>query len=375
MSTISSAAISPEQLSAALALRDLTDPLAGPHALQELVSCLESAVAGGWGATLRRSPGDRVVPVTDNYDRLRYDSGDVTRASRYTRYVGEGLMLRSHMSARIPALLDDLPPEEGPILLSAPGICYRRDVLDRSHVGEPHQMDLWLVRLDGPALTSHDLERMVGLVVQAVLPGCAWRTPPSLHPYTLEGREVYVEVDGVELEIGECGLAHPEVLAGSGLPASASGLAMGLGLDRLLMLRKGIPDIRLLRSGDPRVASQMLDLERYRPVSSHPPVKRDLSLLVSEDVDEELLGDLIRDALGAAAEGLEEVLVLSETPYAALPDSARVRMGARPGLKNVLLRLWVRSLERTLTSGEANDLRDLVYARLHEGDAGEWESA
>ncbi len=41
-----------------------------------------------------------------------------------------------------------------------------------------------------------------------------------------------------------------------------SGLAMGLGLDRLLMLRKRLPDIRLLRAGDPRIAGQMRDLER-----------------------------------------------------------------------------------------------------------------
>jgi phenylalanyl-tRNA synthetase alpha chain len=63
------------------------------------------------------------------------------------------------------------------------------------------------------------------------------------------------------VEIGECGLAHPDVLASAGRnPREWTGLAMGLGLDRLLMLRKGMPDIRLLRSTDPRIAGQMQDL-------------------------------------------------------------------------------------------------------------------
>jgi len=58
--------------------------------------------------------------------------------------------------------------------------------------------------------------------------------------------------DNEWIEIGECGLASPALLAASGLPAH-TGLAMGLGLDRLVMLRKGIDDIRLLRATAPRI--------------------------------------------------------------------------------------------------------------------------
>jgi phenylalanyl-tRNA synthetase alpha chain len=72
------------------------------------------------------------------------------------------------------------------------------------------------------------------------------------------------------VEVWECGLADPGVLAAAGL-AGHSGLALGMGLDRMLMLIKGIPDIRLLRSADPRIAHQMRDLARYQPVSSMPP--------------------------------------------------------------------------------------------------------
>ena len=103
-------------------------------------------------------------------------------------------------------------------------------------------------------------------------------------------------------------------------------LAARMGLDRLLMLRKGIPDIRLLRSADPRVAGQMLDLTPYREVSAMPPVRRDLSIVVDGDRTPEELGDRVRAALGSRAAALEAVEVKAETPAAALPPPARERL-------------------------------------------------
>ncbi|MCP2328228.1 phenylalanyl-tRNA synthetase alpha chain [Hamadaea flava] len=354
-----------------LAVRDLTDPDAGPHAVQEVVRRLEDALAATWPVPVRRDPGPRIVTVADNYDRLRYRPDDVTRDRRYSHYAGDGRMLRSHTTARIPALLQQTT---GDVLLSVPGICYRRDVIDRHHVGQPHQHDLWLIRPAGPPLTSDDLTTMVRAVVEAVLPGRTWHTPPSVHPYTVEGCEIYVRTADGDVEIGECGLAHPEVLAAAGLPAG-SGLAMGLGLDRLTMLAKGVPDIRLLRDPDPRVAGQMLDLRPYRAVSNHPPTRRDLSLAVGDELDAELLGDVVRTTLGPASDAVEEVSVVSATPYDELPPSARDRMGLTPGQKNVLLRLILRHPSRTLTAADANLLRDRVYAALHAGSAHEWASA
>jgi phenylalanyl-tRNA synthetase alpha chain len=370
--------LSTEELAGALALPDLTDPAAGGHAVQQVVAAIERAVGAAWHVPVRREPGSRVVPVADNYDRLRYDRDAVTRDRRYSRYVGPGRMLRSHTTAAIPGLLDRLAAEHGgprDVVLCVPGICYRRDAIDRTHVGEPHQLDLWRVRRAGPPLTEADLTQLVGLVVGAVLPGRAWRTPPSPHPYTLAGREVYVGDGDHEVEVGECGLAHPAVLAGAGLPAGTTGLAMGLGVDRLTMLAKGIPDIRLLRATDPRIAGQLRDLTPYRPVSTMPATARDLSLAVSTDLDAELLGDRVRELLGSEAAAVEEVAVLAETGYADLPAAARRRLGARPGHKNVLLRVVLRHLERSLTAAEANALRDRIYAGLHEGTAYQWASA
>ena len=173
------------------------------------------------------------------------------------------------------------------------------------------------------------------------------------------------------MEIWECGYARPGVLAAAGL-RGRSGLALGMGLDRLLMLAKGVPDIRLLRSGDPRVARQMLDLTRYQRVSAMPAVTRDLSVAVSPEEDEETIGDRVRDALGADARRVEEVRVLSATACERLPTAAIARLGARPGQRNLLVRVVLRDLDATLTSEAANRLRDRIYRAIHQGTRYQW---
>ena len=79
--------------------------------------------------------------------------------------------------------------------------------------------------------------------------------------------------------------------------------------------------------------------------------------------------------MDAAASGsIESVEVLSETSYLDLSLAARRRLGIAPSQKNVLIRLVIRDLDRTLTSAEANELRDSVYAVLHEGSVRTWAS-
>jgi len=135
-----------------------------------------------------------------------------------------------------------------------------------------------------------------------------------------------------------------------------------------------IDDIRLLRASDPRVAAQTRDLEPYRPVSMQPGVARDLSLVVAGETGAEELGDRVRTALGDGCEVVESVVVHAETPYAALRPAAVQRRGIRPDQKNLLVRVCLRALDRTLTHAECNALRDPIDAALHEGTAWEWAS-
>jgi phenylalanyl-tRNA synthetase alpha chain len=365
--------LSADQLSRDLTIRDLSDPAEGPHAIQLVLDRAVRALADAWGCEVRWCRGDRIVPITDNYDALGYDPSDVTRDARYTRYVDEHRMLRSHSSALVPAALRALaatPADD--VLLVCPGIVYRRDSIDRLHTGTPHQVDLWRISRHTPRLGDADLREMIQLILQALLPEADHRLESRVHPYTLNGQQADVLVDGEWIEVGEGGLAHPDVLARAGLDGSYSGLALGPGLDRLLMLVKGVPDIRLLRATDPRIAGQMLDLEPYRAVSAMPPIRRDLSVAVDEGDTAEDLGDRIRDALGPDAAKVESVRILSRTPLAALPAAARERLGAREDQDNVLVRVVLRDLERTLTDHDANVLRDRVYAAVHRGTVHQW---
>ena len=93
---------------------------------------------------------------------------------------------------------------------------------------------------------------------------------------------------------------------------------------------------------------------------------------MAADLTAEELGDRVRAALGERAAQVEAVEVVSETPGAALPPAAVARLGLQPGQKNVLARLTIRDLTRTLTHDEANELRDAVYAALHEGTVWSW---
>jgi phenylalanyl-tRNA synthetase alpha chain len=188
------------------------------------------------------------------------------------------------------------------------------------------------------------------------------------------GRQVDVLVDGPAqrrpqwLELAECGLIAPHVLQDSGLdPECWSGLALGLGLDRAVMLRKQIPDIRYLRSAEPRIAAQLADLAPWRPVSMLPPVTRDLSVVIESGTAEESIGDTIRNSLGDAVDDIESIELRSRTSYAELPPAARERLGLTDQQENVLIRLVLRPLQHTLTDEQANAIRNQVYRAIHRG--------
>jgi phenylalanyl-tRNA synthetase alpha chain len=359
----------------ALSIRDLTDPSEGPHAIQLVVDRAVAGLVRAWQCPTRTIRSSPLVTVSDNYDELGYPPDAVTRDKRYTRYAGEGVLLRTQTSALVPPALRALArerPQADDVLLVCPGIVYRRDQIDRLHTGEPHQLDLWRIRR-GPPLGDRDLMAMIAAVVGAVLPDRAWRTQAASHPYTSGGLQIDLAAADPDrwIEIGECGVAATAVLERAGLEGYA-GLAMGLGLDRLVMLLKGIDDIRLLRSAAPRVRAQMEDLAPYRRVSTMPPIRRDLSIATARSLDVELLGDRVREALGTDADLVEEVALLSDTPYALLPSAAAARLGMSDSQRNLLVRVVLRAVDRTLTHDEASALRDRIYAALHEGSVHTW---
>jgi len=352
-----------EQLKKDLEIRDLSDKNQGEHCMQLIMDEVIDALKEYWNCPVTIYREDPIVTLEDNYDKLKIEKESVLRSEVYTRYVDDNHVLRTMASVMVPrglqSIKNDIKPNR---LLACVGLVYRRDQIDRIHSGVHHQMDLWYTT-EKP-VSEQDMQDMINIIVKVVTgkENSEYITIPKIHPYTLDGREIDIICDGKPLEILECGLTNPKILEENGCKGKY-GLALGLGLERILMVRKGIKDIRLLRSTNEKVLSQMNDLEPYKEVSSMPPVVRDISIVVDKNLDVELLGDMVKES-GVDTHIIEEVTILSETPYEDLPETAKQRLGIEEHEKNILVRIVLRSLERTLTNEECNTYRDIIYKHI-----------
>lgn len=358
-----------EQLLHALSLRDLSNPCHGIHAMQQLISEAETAVSSLWPCYLQRVNANPIVPVYENYDALGYPTDGASRDARYSRYISNSLMLRTQTSSTVPTWLkswQSLRPESVGII--SHGLVYRRDCIDRWHCAEPHQLDIWIVLPKHQAEDNQILKESISALMKTLLPNHVVQQSKSPHPYTMNG----IQLDAVEdqglIEVGECGNIDPDLLTRNGWPGNDyTGVAIGLGLDRILMLRKGIPDIRLLGDPDPRIEQQMLDLSPWRPVSRQPKAERDISIVVDQNCDMDIIGDQVRIALGEQAHWLEELKLLSRTQYQQLPKSAVERLGMTPSHVNLLLRISLRHPTKSVPTRLANELRNEIYLSLNQG--------
>jgi len=357
----------------ALELCDLTEQDSPTHAIGLLLNeVLEGLVLRGWpvGRILR---GPRIVSAQENYGLLGYDPAEVTLGSEHTRWVDEHSLLRTQTTSQIPVALQRIAQsrKEGEIiLLAAPGITFRRDSRDRWHCAEPHQMDIWVLG-DPEHSTRAHLLKLVGDILACAVPDMSWIYSDSPHHYTEGGIEVNLLSNEQPVEVLECGCIARSLLQRLSIDhARHGGLALGMGLDRLTMLRKGIPDIRLLRDLDERVQAQMHDLLPWRAVSRLPSITRDISLAVSPGLSEEVLTEKMLLAAGDCSAWIEEMQVKGRWAERDLPAKAIERLGLLPGQENVLLRVVLRDCSRSITTREANALYERIQSALHEGTDG-----
>ncbi len=357
----------------ALTQIDLTEPAAPDHAIRLLLNqILDGLVSKGW-PTAQIQTGPRIVSAQENYGLLGYDPAEITLGSEHTRWVDESSLLRTQTTSQIPAALQHAAEQRRPgetVLLAAPGITFRRDSRDRWHCAGPHQMDIWV--LGEPELATREhLLRLVGDILQLAVPDAAWVHGDSPHHYTEGGIEINVLNDGQPVEVLECGCIAKSLLRRLQIdPACHGGLALGMGLDRLTMLRKGIPDIRLLRDDNERVQAKMHDLQPWRAVSRLPSITRDISLAVTPGLSEECLTEKMLLAAGECSGWIEEMQIIGRWGETQLPAQAIERLGLLPGQENVLLRVVLRDCSRSITAAEANALYQRIQTALHEGTPG-----
>lgn len=110
----------------------------------------------------------------------------------------------------------------------------------------------------------------------------------------------------------------------------------------------------------------MEDLSRYNSVSNFPAINRDLSIVVDSTItldDIEFIMNHFFDSNFLAT--IESTAILSSSDYGELPEQARTRLGIKSNQKNILVRLSLRSFEKTLTKQEANNFRDMALNLLN----------
>lgn len=364
-----------ETIERLLAVTDLTEPTQEDterNIVGKVFDSLMKGLADANFPNIQVVRGNPIVSVEDNFNSLLFTPGNPGRSSTYTRYTDGDHVLRTHTSALIPSTFRELAKHPIDIVtLVLPGLAYRRDVIDPCHLDIFHQIDVWTLQKKEThgKVTRKELLALGKVVFDVACPGAEMIVYEAKHPYTVDGIEVYAKVDGKEIEVFEAGLVHPIVMKDSGIdPEQYSGLALGMGVERLIMARKNLPDIRLIRSTDPRVVSQMTNLEKFKQVSSQPAMKRDMSYCVDKDDTEEDICENIKNVFGENADLIEEVKILSRTSYDNLEPIAKQRLGAKPNQNNVLVRITLRHPDKTLTKQESAKLYDEAYPKLHQGD-------
>lgn len=211
--------------------------------------------------------GPEIEDEYHNFEALNIPEGHPARDEQDTLFLTSGRLLRTHTSpVQIRTMLER---ERPPIRIVCPGRVYRNDN-DLRHSPMFHQVELLAV---DEGLTFADLKGTLEAFLKRLFsPETQVRLRPSFFPFTEPSAEVDITCsicrgDGCAtcsrtgwIEILGSGMVDPRVLAGCGIdPDRYSGYAFGLGLDRVAMIRWGIPNIRMLFENDERLLRQVAD--------------------------------------------------------------------------------------------------------------------
>ena len=209
------------------------------------------------GMGYRVAEGPEIESEWYNFGALNFPLGHPARDMYDTLYVNYGepatTLLRTHTS---PVQARVMENQEPPIYVVAPGRCFRQDTADATHMPVFHQIEGLVVDRD---TTLGDLAGTIEAFTAAYFgPGFTSRLRPSYFPFTEPSAEFDIQrPDGTWLELGGCGMVHPNVFEACGIdPEQWQGFAFGFGIDRLALIRFGIDDLRELWTNDVRFLGQ-----------------------------------------------------------------------------------------------------------------------
>ena len=200
--------------------------------------------------------GPEIEDDWHNFGALNIPETHPARAMHDTFYVDESTVLRTHTSGVQIRIMENHQP---PIRIIAPGRVYRCDS-DQTHTPMFHQVEGLIVEKEA------NFAQLMNLLTDFLRhffedENLKTRFRPSYFPFTEPSAEVDIATDlfgeGRWVEVLGCGMVHPNVLQNVGInPEEYTGLAFGLGVERLAMLRYGVKDLRQFFENDLRFLKQ-----------------------------------------------------------------------------------------------------------------------
>jgi phenylalanyl-tRNA synthetase alpha chain len=245
---------------------DLTVPAPGPragslHPITQIQMELEDLFTSLGFMVL---DGPEVETEYHNFDALNIPPEHPARDAQDTFWLTDGNLLRTHTS---PVQVRGMERFRPPLRMIAPGRAFRNESVDASHEHTFYQLEGMMI--DRDVSVAHLLYFMRTLLREIFRRDVTVRLRPGFFPFVEPGFELDIQCficggtgcavckHSGWVELLPCGLVNPNVLRISGIdPDEWNGFAFGLGLTRLVMMRYGIDDIRLLQSGDLRFLQQ-----------------------------------------------------------------------------------------------------------------------
>ena len=231
------------------------------HPLTQVFSDLKDIFLG---LGFEIAEGPEVEKDYYNFEALNFPANHPARDMQDTFYTTNGVLLRTHTSSVQVRVMEE---QELPIRVIAPGRVYRSDEIDATHTPVFHQVEGLMINEE--TSFAHLKEVLIKVVHEVFGVDREVRFRPSYFPFTEPSAEVDVSCancsgegcnicsDTGWLEILGAGMVHPNVLEMSGIDSEKySGYAFGIGVERLVMLKYDIDDIRLLFNNDLRFLEQ-----------------------------------------------------------------------------------------------------------------------
>ncbi|MFZ9482164.1 MAG: phenylalanine--tRNA ligase subunit alpha, partial [Ilumatobacteraceae bacterium] len=209
------------------------------------------------GLGFQVAEGPEVETDWYNFEALNMPPDHPARSMHDTFYVDHGApgstVLRTHTSPVQIRVMQNIAP---PIYMVMPGRVFRNETTDSTHLAVFHQIEGLVI---DRGITLADLAGTIEAFTKAFFgDGFSSRLRPSYFPFTEPSAEFDIRTpSGQWLELGGCGMVHPNVLRAGGLdPEEWSGFAFGFGIDRMAKERHAVGDVREMYTNDIRFAEQ-----------------------------------------------------------------------------------------------------------------------